>query len=46
MDAIELLKADHKLVDGLFKKVEGSDARARADLFQQIKAELEGHAHI
>ncbi len=46
MDAIELLKADHDLVDGLFKEVEDSEAENHAELFEQIKAELEAHAHV
>lgn len=46
MDAIELLKADHDLVDGLFREVEASGADAHAELFAQIKAELEAHAHV
>ena len=46
MNAIELLKADHKVVEGLFKEVEGSDAGEHPRLFKQIKAELDVHAHI
>ena len=46
MNAIELLKADHKVVDGLFEEVEGSDAGEHPRIFEQIKAELETHAHI
>ena len=46
MNAIELLKADHKVVEGLFKKVEGSDATEHPELFIQIKAELDAHAQI
>lgn len=46
MNAIELLEADHKLVDGLFQEIEDSDANEHAAIFAQIKAELEVHAHI
>ncbi len=46
MNAIELLKADHETVDGLFEEVEASDASAHLALFKQIKAELEVHAHV
>ncbi len=38
MNAIELLKADHDLVDGLFEEIEGSDASEHPKLFQRIKA--------
>ena len=46
MNAIELLKADHKLVEGLFREVEGSNASKHVELFKNIKVELETHAHI
>ena len=46
MNAIELLTADHEMVEGLFEEVEGSDASEHPALFLQIKAELEAHAHI
>ena len=46
MNAIELLKADHKAVDRLFDEVEASEADAHLGIFEQIKAELEAHAHI
>ena len=46
MNAIELLKADHEVVEELFAEVEGSDASEHPVLFAQIKAELEAHAHI
>jgi iron-sulfur cluster repair protein YtfE (RIC family) len=46
MNAIELLEADHEVVDGLFEKVEESDAGEHPVLFAKIRAELEAHAHI
>ncbi len=46
MNAIELLKADHDLVDGLFREVEASGADKHVELFKTIKAELEAHAHV
>jgi len=46
MNAIELLKADHKVVDGLFQKVEATEESEHPALFEKIKAELEVHAHI
>src|ERR1043165_13684 len=47
MNAIELLKADHDKVDKLFQKVKASqETEEKAELFTQIKAELDVHAHI
>ncbi|MDQ6929751.1 MAG: hemerythrin domain-containing protein [Candidatus Eremiobacteraeota bacterium] len=49
MDALELLKADHDKVRGLFKQVEGLGDRAttsRRDLFDQIDEELTLHSKI
>jgi iron-sulfur cluster repair protein YtfE (RIC family) len=46
MNPIELLKADHEVVEGLFEDVEESDASEHPALFVQIQAELEAHAHI
>jgi iron-sulfur cluster repair protein YtfE (RIC family) len=47
MNAIELLKADHKVVDGLFQKVKATDeASEQMKLYEQIAAELEVHTHI
>ncbi len=46
MNAIELLKADHKVVDRLFQKVEATEEAEHPALFEQIKAELEVHTHI
>ena len=46
MNAIELLKADHKVVAGLFKEVESSKDSEHPAIFKKIKAELDVHAHI
>lgn len=47
MNAIELLKEDHDKVDQLFQQVEASSEDGeKLELFQQIKQELDVHAHI
>ena len=47
MNAIELLKADHKTVDRLFQKVKATEeGEEHKELFKQIKAELDTHTHI
>ena len=49
MDALRLLRADHKQVEGLFKELEalGENAHvSRAKIFEQIDTELEAHAKI
>jgi iron-sulfur cluster repair protein YtfE (RIC family) len=46
MNAIELLTADHKAVDKLFRQVETTDQAEHPAIFEQIKAELDTHAHI
>ena len=46
MNAIELLKEDHKKVDKLFQKVKADEDADHKDTFEQIKAELEVHTHI
>src|SRR5512141_1381303 len=47
MDALELLKTEHKKVKELFKKAKGNkNARQQKQLFEQIKTELETHTHI
>ena len=46
MNAIELLKADHKKVDLLFQKVEATEESEHKALFEQIREELEIHTHI
>jgi hemerythrin-like domain-containing protein len=46
MDAFELLKADHKKVAELFDRLESARGKTKLDVFKQIKAELDLHAHI
>ncbi|HZN12113.1 MAG TPA: hemerythrin domain-containing protein [Blastocatellia bacterium] len=47
MDAIELLKKDHRKVSELFKQAEAAEGEARKEqLFEKIKTELETHTHI
>jgi iron-sulfur cluster repair protein YtfE (RIC family) len=47
MNALELLKADHKTVDGYFQQVEATDDEGQMrELFEKISEELTIHAHI
>ena len=49
MNAIELLKEDHKKVSGIFAQLEETTERAektRTELFTKLKQELDVHAHI
>src|ERR1043166_9824677 len=47
MDALELLKQDHKKVKELFKQVEGvEEDKQKKKIFSQIKSELETPARI
>ena len=46
MNAIDLLKSDHRTVDKLFQQVEASGQSEHPGIFEQIKAELDAHAHI
>jgi hemerythrin superfamily protein len=46
MNAVELLKEDHKKVDKLFQSVKATPDGDHKDLFEQIKAELDVHTHI
>lgn len=46
MDAFELLKADHKKVAELFDQLDAASGKAKLNVFQQIKSELELHANI
>jgi hemerythrin superfamily protein len=48
MDIFQILKKDHQTVKDLFKKLEGTGARAaksREKLFTQLKNDLEAHSH-
>jgi hypothetical protein len=49
MDAFTLLKNDHKKVAALFEQLEPTTERlvkARAEIFAELKEELDVHAHI
>lgn len=46
MDAFNLLKADHRKVEELFSQLESARGQAKLRVFEQIKTELELHAHI
>jgi hemerythrin superfamily protein len=46
MNAIELLKADHREVSLLFQKVKATEESEHKALFEKIKEELEIHTHI
>ena len=47
MNAIELLKEDHKKVKGYFEQVKATDeASEQRELFEKIKQELEIHTQI
>jgi hemerythrin superfamily protein len=47
MNAIQLLKNDHREVNALFGKVKAADDDAeKRELFFQIKTELDTHTHI
>ncbi len=46
MNAIELLIADHEKVAGLFEQFKKNEDGDNTKLFDQIKAELDVHAHI
>ena len=47
MNAIELLKDDHRTVERLFQKVKAdTEGDKHKELFVQIKAELDAHTHI
>ncbi|HVF91712.1 MAG TPA: hemerythrin domain-containing protein [Blastocatellia bacterium] len=47
MNALELLKEDHKKVSDLFAKVEATEnEKQHEQLFERIKSELETHTHI
>lgn len=47
MNALELLKTDHRKVEALFRQVEATDDEAtHRQLFEQIKKELDTHTYI
>jgi iron-sulfur cluster repair protein YtfE (RIC family) len=46
MDALELLKEDHRKVKSLFQRAETAEASELGQICEQINKELEMHAHI
>jgi hemerythrin superfamily protein len=46
VNAIDLLKEDHKVVSALFEKVRSTPDGSHRAIFKKIKAELDTHAHI
>ena len=46
MDAFTLLTADHRKVAQLFERLEAASGKQKLSVFEQIKAELDLHAHI
>lgn len=46
MNAIDLLKQDHRIVDALFKEVESTPPSKHEALFKRINGELSTHAHV
>jgi hemerythrin superfamily protein len=47
MDAVDLLKTDHRLVEGLFNQVQGTRGKeTRKTLFTKIVEELSAHASV
>jgi len=46
MNALELLKTDHEKVSELFEEFKSNEDGDNTQLFAEIKAELEVHAHI
>ena len=46
MDAFTLLKADHRKVAQLFQRLEAASGKQKLSVFEQIKTELDLHAHI
>ena len=46
MDALELLKQDHRKVKELFEQSEEAEGKNQQKIFEQIKTELETHARI
>jgi hemerythrin superfamily protein len=45
-NAVDLLKADHDVVEDLFSKVKANEDGNNAPVFTKIKSELDVHAHI
>ncbi len=46
MNAIDILKEDHRVVEELFQKAEEAGPKEQATIFKDIRNELETHAHV
>jgi len=46
MNALELLKTDHRTVEALFAKVRSKPDASHTQLFKKIKGELDTHTHV
>lgn len=46
MDALEVLKKDHREVKELFQKAEGAEGKQKTEVFDKIKKALETHTRI
>lgn len=46
MNAVDLLKQDHRTVESLFKEAENVTPAKQGPIFKKIKGELDTHAHI
>jgi uncharacterized membrane protein YheB (UPF0754 family) len=46
MNAIDILKEDHNVVEALFQKAEEAAPKEQAVIFKDIRNELETHAHV
>ncbi len=45
-DVLELLKEDHRVVDGYFQEVKADEDANHEKTFKKIKSELDVHAHV
>jgi len=46
MNALDLLKADHRYVDMLFTRIEGTPPSRHMPIFKKILGEMQAHQHI
>lgn len=46
MNAIDMLKEDHRIVDALFSRIEDTPPSEHPAIFKRIKGELDAHAHV
>ena len=45
-NAIDILTADHRVVDGYFQKIKENEDRNHQQTYKKIQFELDAHAHI